>query len=52
MNRNIFGIHYVTAITRDPQKNSNFYTNDLGLRFVKLTVNIFFIFSHLRGISI
>ncbi len=39
MNRNIFGIHHVTAITRDPQKNIDFYFNDLGLRLVKLTVN-------------
>lgn len=39
MNRNIFGIHHVTAITRDPQKNIDFYSNDLGLRLVKLTVN-------------
>lgn len=39
MKRNIFGIHHVTAITRDPQKNIDFYSNDLGLRLVKLTVN-------------
>ncbi len=39
MNKNIFGIHHVTAITRDPQKNIDFYSNDLGLRLVKLTVN-------------
>ena len=35
----ILGIHHVTAITSDPQKNIDFYTNNLGLRFVKLTVN-------------
>jgi len=39
MNRDIFGIHHVTAITSDPQRNINFYTGILGLRFVKLTVN-------------
>jgi glyoxalase family protein len=39
MNKNIFGIHHVTAITGDPQKNIDFYSNDLGLRLVKLTVN-------------
>ncbi|MDN5847679.1 MAG: VOC family protein [Candidatus Nitrosocosmicus sp.] len=39
MNRNIFGIHHVTVITKDPQKNIDFYSNDLGLRLVKLTVN-------------
>ena len=38
-NKGIFGIHHVTAITSDPQKNIDFYTNILGLRFVKLTVN-------------
>jgi glyoxalase family protein len=39
MSRNIFGIHHVTAITSDPQRNIDFYTQILGLRFVKLTVN-------------
>ena len=39
MTRNIFGIHHVTAITSDPQRNIDFYTGILGLRFVKLTVN-------------
>lgn len=38
-NKGIFGIHHVTAITSNPQKNIDFYTNNLGLRFVKLTVN-------------
>ena len=39
MNKDIFGIHHVTAITSDPQRNNDFYTGILGLRFVKLTVN-------------
>jgi glyoxalase family protein len=39
MNRGIFGIHHVTAITSDPQRNIDFYASNLGLRFVKLTVN-------------
>src|SRR5262245_4637612 len=39
MSRDIFGIHHVTAITSDPQRNIDFYTGILGLRFVKLTVN-------------
>jgi glyoxalase family protein len=39
MSKGIFGIHHVTAITSDPQRNIDFYTNILGLRFVKLTVN-------------
>src|SRR4029079_16947924 len=38
-NKGVFGIDHVTAITSDPQKNIDFYTNILGLRFVKLTVN-------------
>jgi glyoxalase family protein len=33
------GIHHVTAIAADPQRNINFYTGMLGLRLVKLTVN-------------
>ncbi|HZD35846.1 MAG TPA: VOC family protein, partial [Nitrososphaeraceae archaeon] len=39
MNRGVYGIHHVTAITSDPQKNVDFYTGELGLRLVKLTVN-------------
>jgi len=38
-NKGIFGIHHVTAVTSDPNKNLDFYSNILGLRFVKLTVN-------------
>lgn len=37
--KGVFGIHHVTAITSDPQKNIDFYTGKLGLRLVKLTVN-------------
>jgi glyoxalase family protein len=33
------GIHHVTAIASDPQRNVDFYTALLGLRLVKLTVN-------------
>ena len=32
-------IHHVTAIAGDPVRNLRFYTRDLGLRFVKKTVN-------------
>ena len=39
VNRSVFGIHHVTAITSNPQQNIDFYVNNLGLRFVKLTVN-------------
>lgn len=33
------GIHHVTAIAADPQKNLDFYCELMGLRLVKLTVN-------------
>ena len=33
------GLHHVTAITADAQRNLDFYTGTLGLRLVKLTVN-------------
>lgn len=33
------GMHHVTAIASDPQRNLDFYTQVLGLRLVKLTVN-------------
>lgn len=35
----ISGIHHVTAIARDAQKNLDFYAGFLGLRLVKRTVN-------------
>lgn len=35
----ISGIHHITAIASDPQRNLDFYTRTLGLRLVKLTVN-------------
>jgi glyoxalase family protein len=35
----ILGLHHVTAIASDPQKNIDFYAGVLGLRLVKLTVN-------------
>lgn len=35
----IVGLHHVTAIAGDPQRNLDFYTEVLGLRFVKKTVN-------------
>ena len=33
------GIHHITAIAGDPQKNVDFYVGVLGLRMVKKTVN-------------
>lgn len=38
-NREILGIHHITAIASDPQANLDFYAGVLGLRLVKLTVN-------------
>src|SRR2546422_3805400 len=37
--KSILGLHHVTAITADAQKNIDFYCTVLGLRLVKLTVN-------------
>lgn len=39
MKQSILGIHHVTAIAGDPQRNLDFNTDVLGLRLVKLTVN-------------
>jgi len=35
----ITGIHHITAISSDPQRTLDFYTQVMGLRLVKLTVN-------------
>jgi glyoxalase family protein len=39
MGNKIPGLHHVTAIASDPQRNLDFYVGLLGLRFVKRTVN-------------
>ncbi len=39
MSDTISGIHHVTAIASDAQRNLNFYAGVLGLRLVKRTVN-------------
>src|SRR5215210_5519675 len=39
MTQVITGIHHITAIASDAQKNIDFYTGILGLRLVKKTVN-------------
>ena len=36
---NISGLHHVTAIASDPQRNLDFYVGLLGLRLVKRTIN-------------
>jgi glyoxalase family protein len=39
MDNSILGIHHITAIAGDAQRNYDFYTKVLGLRLVKKTVN-------------
>jgi glyoxalase family protein len=39
MNKLITGIHHVTALTANAQKNLDFYAGILGLRLVKKTIN-------------
>ena len=39
MGQSVLGLHHVTAISSDPQRTLEFYTQVLGLRLVKLTVN-------------
>lgn len=38
-NKNLLGIHHVTAITDDAKRNYDFITEILGMRLVKKTVN-------------
>jgi glyoxalase family protein len=35
----LLGIHHITAIASDPQRNLDFYRQVIGLRLVKRTVN-------------
>src|SRR5687767_12494535 len=39
MDNSILGIHHITAIAGDAQRNYDFYTKVLGVRLVKKTVN-------------
>ncbi len=39
MEKLISGIHHITALAEEPQRNIDFYTGVLGLRLVKKTVN-------------
>ncbi|TDO24294.1 ring-cleaving dioxygenase [Pedobacter duraquae] len=39
MENNILGLHHITAIAGNAQQNFSFYTDVLGLRLVKKTVN-------------
>lgn len=39
MEHSILGLHHITAIAGDAQRNYDFYTKTLGLRLVKKTVN-------------
>src|SRR6266498_2548034 len=55
MDKKIAGLHHVTAIASDPQRNLDFYAGLLGLRLVKRTVNFddpgtyYFYFGDARG---
>jgi glyoxalase family protein len=39
MNNLINGLHHITALASDAQRNVDFYVGVLGLRMVKKTVN-------------
>jgi len=39
MEKTINGIHHITVMASDPQANYDFYTQTLGMRFIKKTVN-------------
>lgn len=39
MTKLVTGLHHITALASDPQKNVNFYAGILGLRLVKKTIN-------------
>lgn len=39
MNHHVTGLHHITAISSDVKRNVQFYTQVLGLRFVKKSVN-------------
>lgn len=39
MEKAINGIHHITVMAGDPQANYDFYTQTLGMRFIKKTVN-------------
>lgn len=39
MENTILGLHHITAVAGNPQRNFDFYTKTIGLRLVKKTVN-------------
>jgi glyoxalase family protein len=39
VDKQLLGIHHITAIAGEPQENLDFYAGVLGLRLVKLTIN-------------
>jgi catechol 2,3-dioxygenase-like lactoylglutathione lyase family enzyme len=39
LDKQLLGIHHITAIAGEPQENLDFYAGLLGLRLVKLTIN-------------
>ena len=39
MKSTVSGLHHITAVSGPPQKNYDFYSKQLGLRFIKKTIN-------------
>ncbi|MEX0890071.1 MAG: VOC family protein [Balneolaceae bacterium] len=39
MNKHHKGIHHITALSGDAQRNADFYVKSLGMRLVKKSVN-------------
>ena len=39
MKSKILGIHHITALASDAQRNVDFYVSMLGMRFVKKSIN-------------
>jgi glyoxalase family protein len=39
MSEKITGLHHITALSADAQKNVDFYAGILGLRMIKKTIN-------------
>ncbi|MDN8924007.1 VOC family protein, partial [Staphylococcus aureus] len=45
-NHELLGIHHVTAITDDAESNYKFFTEVIGMRLVKKTVNQDYIYTY------
>jgi len=45
-NNQLLGIHHVTAMTDDAERNYQFFTEVLGMRLVRKTVNQYEIYTY------